>query len=161
MLFDAIWQMGMEKKFVNINEFLFEGGTAFVNVNDKVSSLIQIQKRVYQGWCLVPYYFFFIIGDMFSHMVKATMHWVICMESCYPLLEFNKLYFIMQMTHLSPSNVKSWWSTITFVYLMTFELPLTFLLIWVWILLTIMTMVHLDLINKLTMSCNGLGGWFK
>jgi hypothetical protein len=96
---------------------------------------------------LVPYYFFFIIGDMFSHMVKATMQWVICMESCYPLLELNKLYFTMQMTHLSPSNVKSWLSTITFVYLMTFELPLTLLLIWVWILLTIMTMVHVDLIN--------------
>ncbi len=139
--------MGMVKKFVNIIELLFEVGNAFVKVNGKVSSPIQIQKKVYQGCYLVPYYFFFIIGDMFSHMVKSTMQWVTCMESCYPLLEPNKLYFTMQMTHLSPSNVKSWWSTITFVYLMTFELLLALLLIWVWILLTIITMIHLDLIN--------------
>lgn len=142
-----MWQMGMAKEFVNIIELLFEGGNAFVNVNGKVSSPIQIQKRVYQGCYLVPYYFFFIISDMFNHAVKATMQWVTCMESCYPLLERNKLYFTMQMTHLSPSNVKSWWSTITFVYLMTFELPLALLFIWVWILLTIMTIIHLDLIN--------------
>jgi hypothetical protein len=65
--------MGMAKEFVNIIELLFEGSNAFVNVNGKVSSLIQIQKRVCQGCYLVRYNFFFIIGDMFSHMVKTTM----------------------------------------------------------------------------------------
>jgi hypothetical protein len=63
----------MAKEFVNIIELLFEGGNAFANVNGKVSSSIQIQKRVYQGCYLVPYYFFFIIGDMFNHVVKVTM----------------------------------------------------------------------------------------
>jgi hypothetical protein len=45
--------MGMAKKIVNINELLSEGGNAFVNVNGKVSSPIQIQKRSTKVvvWC--------------------------------------------------------------------------------------------------------------
>jgi hypothetical protein len=45
--------MGMEKEFVNIIELFFEGSNAFVNVNGKVSSPIQIQKKVCQGCYLV------------------------------------------------------------------------------------------------------------
>ncbi len=71
-LFLALEMMGMDCKFINMVQMLFNNAETYICLDEIITKPFKIEHGIKQSYPLTPY-LFILVGEVFNFMVKEVM----------------------------------------------------------------------------------------